>query len=149
MTRKILILLTVLLASVAWGRWMQRQHAGQLFGANVAVDPSQLPAACRSNITMNSVVLNDSGATSETFLVTWVPPDLTCLAKAAVTVKVKRRDGSTAEKTEFVDAGQGIAGRQASVKIFGSRSDNRSVEATATVILNGLQGVVVNKTVNF
>lgn len=144
MTRKTLILLAVLLASAAVGRWMQRQHAGQLFGGNVAVDPSQVPAACRSDVTLNSVILNDRGATSETFLVTWVPPALTCLTRAAVTVKVRRRDGSTEQKTEFVDGG-----RQASVKVFGSRSDNPSVEATATVVLNGLQGVVANKTVNF
>src|SRR5262245_20918279 len=133
MTRKTLILLIVLLVSAAWGRWMQRQHAGQIFGGNVAVDPAQLPAACRSNVTLNSVILNDRGATSETCLVTWVPPDLTCLTTAAVTVKVRRRDGSTEEKTEFVEGG-----RQASVKVFGSRSDNPGVQATATVIINGL-----------
>lgn len=142
MTRKTLILLTVLLASAAGGRWMQRQHAVQLFGANVAVDPSQLPEACRSNVTVNSVSLSERGATSETFLVIWTP-GLSCLTRAAVTVKVKRRDGSTEEKTEFVD------GNAARVKVFGSRSDNPSVQVTATVIVNGLQGVNVSKTVNF
>jgi hypothetical protein len=121
---------------------MQRQHAGQLIGANVAVDPSQLPEACRSNLTVNSVSLSERGATSETFLVTWTP-GLSCLTKAAVTVKVRRRDGSTEEKTEFVE------GNAARVKVFGSRSDNPGVQATATVIVNGLQGVVVNKSATF
>jgi hypothetical protein len=142
MTRKILILLTVLLVSAAGGRWMQRPHAGQIIGGNTVADPAQLPEACRSNLTVNSVTLSERGATSETFLVTWTP-GLSCLTKAAVTVKVRRRDGSTEEKTEFVD------GASARVKVFGSRSNNPGVQATATVIVNGLQGVVVNKSVTF
>ena len=144
MTRKTLILLTVLFVSVSCGRWLQRQQAGQFFGANVIADPAQLPAVCRSNLTVNSVELVDRGSTSETYLVKWAQPELTCLVKAAVTVEVKHRDGSTDSKTEFVDNT-----RQATVKVFGARSDNPGLQATATVVLNGLQGTIVNKTVTF
>ncbi|MEP7272800.1 MAG: hypothetical protein ABI882_14960 [Acidobacteriota bacterium] len=144
MTRKILILLTILVVSASSGRWMQRQQAGQIAGANVIANPEQLPAICRSNLTVNSVELVERGVTSETFLVKWASPELSCLVKAAVTVVVRRRDGSTESKTEFVDNT-----RQASVRVFGSRSDNPGIQATATVIVNGLQGTIVNKTVSF
>ena len=109
--------------------------------ADVFVDPSQLPAACRSNVTVQSVQLFERGSTSETFFVTWARPELACLTKAAVTVTVKRRDGSSESKTEFVDANNG----QAFAKIFGSRSDNPGIEVTAIVLVNGLQ-VTATKT---
>ncbi len=141
MTRKTLILLSVLFVSVAYGRWMQQPQAEPVLMADVFVDPSQLPAACRSNVTVQSVQLFERGSTSETFFVTWARPELACLTKAAVTVNVKRRDGSNGSKTEFVDANNG----QALVKVFGSRSDNPGTEVTAVVLANGFQ-VTATKT---
>ena len=132
MKRQILILSAVLLLAVSGGRWMRQQQAHMAF-ADVIVDPSQLPAACRAEATIRTLELEETGLTSETFFVTW-RSSLSCLSKGAVTVTVKRRDGSTNTQTEFFE-GKEIA----HIKVGGFRKDNPAISVTATVLVNGLQ----------
>jgi hypothetical protein len=133
MKRQILILSAVLLVAVSGGRWLRQQQAHIAF-ADVLVDPAQLPEACRTDVTIQTLELFDTALTTERFFVVWGSSSLSCVTKGAVTVTVTRRDGSTNTQTEFFENTD-----QTFVKVGGFRKDNPAISVTATVLVNGLQ----------